>query len=567
MYPPSYPNNLETYHVAENYPTNVPIRTLKSPYDRDNGMEGKCIFSIENSVGAPVKVSPLTGELVFTELVDREKNEKIVVKIRVSDLAEQLTLRLSNTLTVAIHIKDVNDNAPVFGSDGRFDVREDVKPETVIHHVHAVDPDAGETRTTIQYAIVGGNPGGTFTLDRATGALRTTKRLSIRQRASYSLRVMAMEVRDKDTKTSHKTSSDGIPAKPGSSNSNNALVVSPSKIESLNTTYTLDIRVLDVNDQKPRFTRKTYTAHVKENQSIGTRVIRLQSTDDDLLPKYKEVTYAILEKSTGFYIDRKSGVIRTSIRHDRERRSTFLLNVVVGNVASPHGEDTCEVNIIIDDVNDNAPIFTGGAHQKLSVLENSLPVPRPFHRLRYTDSDGEQNSRVTFSIVSLQGLATKAIRLDPQSGEFWLDQVLDREQRSSYVLTVEARNNEAPYQSARQNVTIDVADENDEDPVFEQKVYRQTVLEAQKINQSPVLKVKALDKDVGSNAIVEYTLSAPTGVKEDGGDDNQQQQREAAKFFTVDRVTGEIFLTQSLDYEQRNFFKFQVRLFVTWYLH
>ena len=538
MYPPSYPNNLETYHVTENYPINKPIGILKSPYDRDKGMEGKCIFSIENSVGAPVKVSPLTGELVFTEPIDREKNDKIVVKIRVSDLAEELPLRLSNTLTVAIHITDVNDNAPQFDSKRQVDVLENVRPDTVIHHVHAVDPDAGATQTGIEYDIVGGNSDAKFKLDRLTGALRTTKRLSIRERASYSLHIIAMEIRN----------SDGVGSSaPGSSNGIQTSST-PTNVISLNTTFSLDIRVLDVNDQKPRFVKEVYTAHVKENRPIGTEVIGLQSTDDDSLLEYKEVTYGILEKNSGFYIDEKNGTIRTSIKHDRERRNAFLLNVIVRNVAAPHGEDTCEVRIIIDDVNDNPPIFTGGDHQELFVMENSLPVPRPFHRLRYTDADGVANSRVTFSVVSFEKPepSNKAIRLDEQTGEFWLDHVLDREQRSVYVLTVEARNTKAPHHSARQKVTIFVDDENDEDPVFEEKVYCKSVFETQKVNQSPVLTVKAVDADIGSNAIVEYTLAEGT-------------DQEVTKHFTVDRVSGDIFLTVQLDYEQQKFYQFQVK--------
>ena len=102
-------------------------------------------------------MSPLTGEIVFTEPIDREKHDKIVVKIRVSDLAEELLYRLSNTLTVAIHIIDVNDCPPKFDSKSEISVREDERVGVIVSHVHAVDPDAGDTKTNIEYAIVSGN--------------------------------------------------------------------------------------------------------------------------------------------------------------------------------------------------------------------------------------------------------------------------------------------------------------------------------------------------------------------------------------------------------------------------
>ena len=195
MYPPAYPKNPDTYYVDENYPINKKIGTLKSPIDRDRGMEGKCIFSLEDSADAPIEVSPLSGDMVFTRLVDREERDKIVVKIRVSDLAEEVPLRLSNTLTVAIHIRDLNDNPPRFTSPNRTEVRENVDVGTIIGHVHATDPDAGSTKTEIEYLLSEGHSD-TFQLDRFTGSLRTKKRLSVSEKQSYQLTVVAMEKRE-----------------------------------------------------------------------------------------------------------------------------------------------------------------------------------------------------------------------------------------------------------------------------------------------------------------------------------------------------------------------------------
>ncbi|XP_066927474.1 protein dachsous-like [Clytia hemisphaerica] len=517
MYPPSYPKNPETYRVEENYPVNKPISVLKTPQDRDRGMEGKCIFSIEDSVNAPVKVSPLTGEIVFTEPIDREKHDKIVVKIRVSDLAEELPYRLSNTLTAAIHIIDVNDCPPKFDSKAEVKVREDERVGVIVSHVHAVDPDAGDTKTNIEYAIVSGNIENTFQLNRKTGELKTSKTLSINKRQTYNLMIMAMEKRD-----------------------------SSSNIKSLNSTFDLKVRLLDVNDQKPRFVKTEFQAKVRENQPIGTEVVQLQSIDDDLLPEYKEVTYKILEKNSGFYIDSKSGMIRTSIPLDRENWDKYTLDVLVRNVAPPHGEDTCKVIITIDDVNDSPPIFTGGAHQEIHILENSLPVPRSIHRLRHTDADDVKNSRVTFQIVNFVK-PSKVIRLDSKTGELWLNEKLDREERSEYVLTVEAKNIESPYHKAQQNISVIVDDVDDEDPIFEKKIYLKTVSETQKVDASasPVLNVKAVDKDTPKNAFVKYALVNPS--------------RDVADHFEVDVEKGAIYLIKSLDYEQQRSYTFKVK--------
>ena len=241
-------------------------------------------------------------------------------------------------------------------------------------------------RAFIHFVFVLGNIENTFELDRKTGELKTSKTLSINKRQTYNLKIMAMEKRDS------------------------------SDIKSLNSTFDLTVRLLDVNNQKPRFLKSVFEAKVRENQPIGTEVVRLRSIDDDLLPEYKEVTYEILKKNSGFYIDSKTGMIRTSIPLDRENRDKYALDVLVRNVAPPYGEDTCKVIITIDDVNDSPPIFTGGPHQEIHILENSLPVPRSIHRLRHTDADDVKNSRVTFKIVNFVK-PSKVIRLDTMSGQ------------------------------------------------------------------------------------------------------------------------------------------------------
>ena len=299
-----------------------------------------------------------------------------------------------------------------------------------------------------------------------------------------------------------------------------------------------------MNDKRPRFKRKVYKVHVKENEPIGTSVVQLESSDNDLLPEYKAVTYEILDTDTrGFYINSSTGVIHTLIRHDREVRDSFVLDVIVRNVAPPHAEDSCEVHVKIDDVNDNPPIFSAGNSETHHILENSLPVPRSFHKLMYTDADDELNSRVTFSIIHFENAST-AIRLDGNTGQLWLDKVLDRESRSEYRFTVEARNVEEPHHWAQQNITVVVDDENDEDPVFQKKLYKASVSEGLQSNTT-VVTLKAVDKDVASNAEVRYSIVNGT--------------EEVLQHFSIDQKTGDVKLVNSLDYETRKFYKFQVK--------
>ena len=128
-----------------------------------------------------------------------------------------------------------------------------------------------------------------------------------------------------------------------------------------------------------------------------------------------------------------------------------------------------------------------------------------------------------------------------------MSEKLDRELRSKYVFTVEAKNIEAPYHKAQQNITIIVDDVDDENPVFEEKTYKKTVAETQKVdaNTSPVLYVKAVDKDTPKNAFVKYSLVNPS--------------QEVADHFEVDIEKGAIYLIKSLDYEEQRSYTFKVK--------
>ena len=62
---------------------------------------------------------------------------------------------------------------------------------------------------------------------------------------------------------------------------------------------------------------------------------------------------------------------------------------------------------------------------------------------------------------------------------------------------------------------------------------------------APVLTLNAIDPDEGSNAEVEYEISASSPAQ-------------AKSKFRIDRKRGEIYLTENLDYETQREYMFQV---------
>ncbi|TKC48871.1 hypothetical protein EI555_004782, partial [Monodon monoceros] len=109
-------------------------------------------------------------------------------------------------------------------------------------------------------------------------------------------------------------------------------------------------------------------------------------------------------------------------------------------------------------------------------------------------------------VYSLADSADGFFSIDSSSGIIILEQPLDREQQSSYSISVQATD-QSPGQalSSLATVTITVLDINDNPPVFERRDYLVTVPE----DTSPgtqVLVVFATSKDIGTNAEITYLI-------------------------------------------------------------
>lgn len=136
-------------------------------------------------------------------------------------------------------------------------------------------------------------------------------------------------------------------------------------------TTMLQINVLDANDHSPVFEMAEYDASVRESVSVGTTVITLKATDQDI-GKNAEVQYSVQhidgggtstveEDDHAFKIDSKTGVITTRTALDRETTEVYTLTIQASDMASPQTSrrtSTATVVIHILDDNDNYPQFS-----------------------------------------------------------------------------------------------------------------------------------------------------------------------------------------------------------------
>ncbi|KRY29115.1 Cadherin-related hmr-1 [Trichinella spiralis] len=300
---------------------------------------------------------------------------------------------------------------------------------------------------------------------------------------------------------------------------------------------TLTVKLRDKNDNVPKFTLDKFTGQVEEEQDVS--VIRNQilvtvvAKDNDEKPEFKDITYKILPGSAShlFRIDSKLGAIYAVQSFDRELNDSFVLDVQAEDNAPSDlpgargpNRDITKVQILVQDINDNAPYFNETVYRG-RVRENS-EVGQNVMTVKAHDLD--KDSELRYSLDS-RGNDGSAFSVGASSGTIFVNEPLDYERKKLYDLTLHVTDGNREHK-AQTRIQIAIEDVNDNSPQFEQSLYRAVIQEEDK-------NVIAYDKDddVSSKRIV-YKLAGQ------GANDE----------FSVNEITGDIYVTKPLDRDPPN---------------
>ena len=155
-----------------------------------------------------------------------------------------------------------------------------------------------------------------------------------------------------------------------------------------------------------------------------------------------------------------------------------------------------------------------------------------------------ENNEVTYSMNAvLDARSQSMFSIDPTSGLVTTTSRLDREFMDVHYLRVMAVDNGLPPKTCTTTLQINVNDENDHAPVFEQASYEASLRESAPIGTT-VVTVRATDQDSGPNAEIEYSILNPTGANE---------------AFKIDSRTGMITTRNTLDREATDFYTLTVQ--------
>src|SRR5699024_6427029 len=148
----------------------------------------------------------------------------------------------------------------------------------------------------------------------------------------------------------------------------------------------------------------------------------------------------------------------------------------------------------ITDVNDNHPRFTQRLYRAV-VPENSLPGTAV---ITVTAEDRDTNKSLAYSLESSQVEVLKLLRINSTTGEVSVAGRIDREVHSWLNVTVRASDSGENPLFGTADLAIQVLDENDNNPVFEDdSLHKVTIPEDAPVG-SLVVRVTASDADIGA---------------------------------------------------------------------
>ncbi|XP_045140666.1 protocadherin gamma-A5-like [Echinops telfairi] len=239
----------------------------------------------------------------------------------------------------------------------------------------------------------------------------------------------------------------------------NVLVENKMKI------YGVEVEIIDINDNSPRFRDEELKVKINENAAVGTRFVLPFARDPDAgvnaLLSYR------LSSNKHFSLDVKSGtdqqkypelVLDQPLDREKEALHDLLLTAVDGG--DPVLSGTTHIRVMVLDANDNAPLFTRPEYT-VSVPED-IPVGTRLLTLTATDADEGLNGKLTYSFRNEDDTISETFQLDSSLGEISTLKSLDYEESSCYLIEVEAQDGGALLASAK--VLVTVQDVNDNAP-------------------------------------------------------------------------------------------------------
>ncbi|XP_049943213.1 cadherin-89D [Schistocerca serialis cubense] len=448
--------------------------------DADAGSHAAFSLSLRGDGSHLFRLDAATGRLYLRAPLDREQADHYNLSVVAKD-----TGNLSSEAKLTVSVTDVNDNAPRFvqlvvlhGEPRRSEVRN----------------VSGSARAPLEVTVE-------ETAPPSAPLLLAAEVLTAGPRSPWSVphyRSVAESLNSSDAfleldasvdgggwaRTQYRTSRDDSRARwtvtrfAGDGDGDVDVVATDGP--GLSDTLELRIRVADVNDHAPEFERPWYRFEVAEwNSSAEREVGRVRARDldhgDNARLAYHLLPAAGQELELPFRLDADDGVLTATRPLDREQREVYAFKVRAVDQAPPalRRSATVDVQVVVLDVNDNAPAFesfsaieTDASGRPVPVYRASVPesaaAGQEVLRLAARDPDAGRNALLLFSLLDAAPTPPPGVEVQPEpEGSLARQAVFSPrylevsvEENCETPVVIAALNVSAPYRGLPLNLSV-----------------------------------------------------------------------------------------------------------------
>uniref|UniRef100_A0A8B9B9M4 Cadherin-related family member 1 n=1 Tax=Anser brachyrhynchus TaxID=132585 RepID=A0A8B9B9M4_9AVES len=383
--------------------------------DGDRGKPNSIHYSLVNGSEGSFEISNTTGAISVIKSPNQLKKEVYELKVQASEVSPEGDVSAYAFAMVTIRVVDLNNHPPTFygenGPQNRFELTMyEHPPEGEILRglkITVNDSDQG-ANAKFNLRLVG--PGGIFRVVPQTVLNEAQVTIIVENSAAIDyekFKVLTFKL----------------------------LAIEVNTPERFSSTADVVIRLLDTNDNVPKFSSDYYIARIPENSPGGSNVVAVTATDPDS-GLWGEVKYSIY--GTG--------------------ADLFLIH--------PSTEDTdgkyslAEVFITVLDVNDHSPEFNENIQEKTMIIGS--PV-----KIEAIDQDAEEpNNIVDYSIM--QADPANVFDIDQSTGEIKLKSYIrsldiihniTKNKDCIWSVVVQAKDRGSPSFSTTAVLKIDITEE------------------------------------------------------------------------------------------------------------
>lgn len=289
------------------------------------------------------------------------------------------------------------------------------------------------------------------------------------------------------------------------------------------------VKILDENDNEPRFMQQRYYATLFENNEIGDLVASVSAFDFDAGDNGK-ITYKMSTESQKYaFVNSGTGDVMANWIFDRENITEVNLTVYASDSGSPKLRGSTVINLVVKDKNDNTPIFTETSFRRW--VKENLPSDSVVGHVTAKDDDEGDNGAIVYKLKPSSSIVPFVVFDD---GLIKTDRELNREQQSEYTFEVIATDKGAQPLSSSALVTVYVEDANDNEPIIEYPAPGNNTVKVPYLT-SPmtiIYSVIATDADEPGNVNAKLTYTMLT--------------LNTTNFFSIDSTNGDIILVAPL---------------------